>query len=230
MNSIPWTRLVAEAAVIVGSILLAFAVDAAWSGRLERQLIADQRRQLYTQMQANSELLAISSTRSANSLHAMQTLVTLIGPTPETVSQDSIATLINRGFGGGLGHLHVNSVEALLSSPGFLLGTDQKLHDQLITFESISQQLVRYDALFVDTRTEFRTLLTASVPMAFASGGRGVHEGTDFEVPIDELLTDPQIESMAAALANRSAFMGRGVEEMRVVVDSIISLLEPGAA
>ena len=106
----------------------------------------------------------------------------------------------------------------------------QELHDQLITFQSLSQQLARHDALFVDTRKEFRMLLNAIVPMAFASAGRGVHEGTDFEVPIDEVLTNPRIEGMAAALANRSDFMGRSVEEMRVVVDSIISLLAPGAA
>lgn len=37
MSKLPWRRLWAESAIIVSSILLAFAVDAAWDGRLERE-------------------------------------------------------------------------------------------------------------------------------------------------------------------------------------------------
>ena len=34
---IPWLRIFVEGVVIVGSILLAFGIDAAWEGRQERE-------------------------------------------------------------------------------------------------------------------------------------------------------------------------------------------------
>jgi len=33
---VPWLRIGAESVAIIGSILLAFAIDAAWDSRLER--------------------------------------------------------------------------------------------------------------------------------------------------------------------------------------------------
>ena len=219
-------RLSAEAAVIVTSILLAFAIEAWWDGRAQRQLVADQRGQLYAQMQANSELLEVAAMRSANSLGALRAIVSLVGPEPGAASSDSLGALIDRGFGGAVGHLHTNSVEALLGSGEFLLATDPGLHAELMSFQSVAQQFARDDALFLASRTRFAEFLGTVTPFAFVSGRRGAHEGTDFEVPMNELLTDPRLEGMAGSLAVRSQFMGRRVEELRAVVDSIIMMLE----
>ena len=41
-GQIPWLRVLVEGVVIVGSILLAFANDAAWDGRNERQIAEQQ--------------------------------------------------------------------------------------------------------------------------------------------------------------------------------------------
>jgi len=40
-RQIPWTRILVEGAVIVGSILLAFGIDAWWEGRSEAQAEQD---------------------------------------------------------------------------------------------------------------------------------------------------------------------------------------------
>jgi len=52
---IPWLRICAESVAIVGSILLAFAIDAWWDERLERRLEAQQLERLHVELATNIE-------------------------------------------------------------------------------------------------------------------------------------------------------------------------------
>jgi hypothetical protein len=52
-KKIPWVRVLAEGAVIVGSILLAFAIDAAWDTRNDRVEEAEELTRLEAEFQAN---------------------------------------------------------------------------------------------------------------------------------------------------------------------------------
>ena len=58
-QAIPWNRLTAEAIVIVGSILLAFAIDAWWAERIERIDERAQLERLYTEFVTNIERIDI---------------------------------------------------------------------------------------------------------------------------------------------------------------------------
>lgn len=57
-QNIQWKRLTIEAAAIVASILLAFAIDALWEEHLERLEEADVLSQLHKEFSANSALIA----------------------------------------------------------------------------------------------------------------------------------------------------------------------------
>jgi len=57
-ENVPWKRLSVEAAAIVGSILLAFAIDALWEEHLERLEEVDVLSQLHKEFSANSALIA----------------------------------------------------------------------------------------------------------------------------------------------------------------------------
>lgn len=50
---IPWIRIGAESLATVGSILLAFAIDAWWGERLERGLESEQLSRLQAELEAN---------------------------------------------------------------------------------------------------------------------------------------------------------------------------------
>ena len=52
-KKIPWVRILVEGAVIVGSILLAFAIDAAWDARNDRVEEAEKLRRLEAEFRAN---------------------------------------------------------------------------------------------------------------------------------------------------------------------------------
>ena len=54
-RSIPWLRICAESVAIVGSILLAFAIDAWWDERLERRLEAQQLERQHLELATNIE-------------------------------------------------------------------------------------------------------------------------------------------------------------------------------
>ncbi len=56
-EKIPWKRLSVEAAAIVGSILLAFAIDAWWAERLERITEREELSRLYNEFSSNRERL-----------------------------------------------------------------------------------------------------------------------------------------------------------------------------
>ena len=56
-EKIPWKRLSVEAAAIVGSILLAFAIDAWWAERLERITEREVLSRLYDEFSSNRERL-----------------------------------------------------------------------------------------------------------------------------------------------------------------------------
>ena len=58
-QAIPWKRLVVEATAIVGSILLAFAIDAWWDERLERIDERDQLARLHIEFTENLERISV---------------------------------------------------------------------------------------------------------------------------------------------------------------------------
>lgn len=55
---IPWSRLLAEAAAIVGSILLALAGDAWWSDRQLQREVGEELRSIYGELEFNEEAIA----------------------------------------------------------------------------------------------------------------------------------------------------------------------------
>ena len=55
IENIPWKRLSVEALAIVGSILLAFAIDAWWEERLDRQIERNDLERLHAEFIRNRD-------------------------------------------------------------------------------------------------------------------------------------------------------------------------------
>lgn len=92
-REIPWKRLAIESAAIVGSILLAFAIDAWWSERLERIAEREVLSRLYDEFASNRKRLdvwisddAFMGRAKASSLSASEILDTAMKDGLETVS------------------------------------------------------------------------------------------------------------------------------------------------
>ena len=102
-REIPWKRLAVESAAIVGSILLAFAIDAWWSERLERIAEREALSRLYDEFVSNRELLNewisadfYAQRTKASSLRVSEILnaATIDGSETVSVSDVQIADLV----------------------------------------------------------------------------------------------------------------------------------------
>jgi len=93
---IPWLRVFVEGVVIVGSILLAFGLQAWWDGRRaaeeETQLLAD----LTEEFSANRDRLQRTTDSHRVRLEFARTLTREAGPDSQGLSADSLNTLARR--------------------------------------------------------------------------------------------------------------------------------------
>jgi hypothetical protein len=91
---IPWQRIVVEGAVIVASILLAFAIDAWWSDRQQHESEHVVLQTLLDDLRIKQVLLADMTRFSEAIIVSAETLLRAASSTEETLSEDTIDQLI----------------------------------------------------------------------------------------------------------------------------------------
>ncbi len=220
------SRLLIESVAIVGSILLAFAIDAWWDGRSQDAQVREQRNALAAQMAANRQLLASTADAAQNSLRAAQQLVRLIGPKPTLPPQDSVGVLINASFSSvRMLEPELGAVDALLNTGAFGLSLDRALNDHLVTYRSTAKRFSGQLAQFLDAREKVIEYLATVAPLAFVSHNTGAHEPSDFPAPLNDLLRDPRLEGSFANLAVKTNNVLRTAQSLRDQSDSIMLLL-----
>jgi hypothetical protein len=136
-QKIPWKRLSVEAAAIVVSILMAFAIDAWWSERQERAEEREVLESLYTEFEANRDEVA-----SVISFHdrEIQTIETLM-----KLTQDEILELPTETVEEMIGSLAMartfdavrGTIDALYSAGKLGILRDRELREALTTFVNI---------------------------------------------------------------------------------------------
>ena len=115
---IPWKRIGVEAAAIVASILLAFAIDAWWDGRIEHGRTSDQLRSLAIEFGEVQSHLRIYEAQLLNLRQAVSNLLSHIGPETELQTVDTIYALIDLSFRASKMELPTASLQSLLASGG----------------------------------------------------------------------------------------------------------------
>ena len=97
-----WKRHAVEIVVIVGSILLAFGIEAWWDRIQERETERQQLSVLRAEMVANRSELDVRRQRGAGTLEAQVTLIELIGPESQMMPVDSLASLLRAAWAHAL--------------------------------------------------------------------------------------------------------------------------------
>jgi len=142
------SRLLFEGAVIVASILLAFAVDAAWDDHLERRQLEgsfDQiREQLYANRMAMSE--AISDSRTTTGL--LEVFTTLSPDELATLPLDSLRSVVWALLHEGIYDQNGGYVEGFVADGRANLVADPELRMGLRLWASLEAELAEdYDAV-----------------------------------------------------------------------------------
>lgn len=225
-GSILVRRLLLEAVVIVGSILLAFAIDAWWNARAHAADVREQRSALRAQIDANQTLLTQAAIGADQSLSALQRLIRIIGPSTPIISFDTFAVLMNAGFSpANLREPELGALETLLNTGSYRLSLDRELHDQLVRYRSRAQRYSFTMAQYYDIRERSIDVLRTVAPLATVSHFTGAHEPSDFRVAPETVLRNPLVEGIVANLAVKTNNVRTGARALLAQSDSVLQLL-----
>ncbi len=147
-QKIPWKRLSVEAAAIVVSILLAFAIDAWWDERQERAEEREVLESLYAEFEANRDEVASVISFHDREIRSIETLMELrqdeiLALPAETVAEMLGSLAIARTFDAVRG-----SVDALHGSGKLGILRDRELREALTTFVNVVDDAVE-DAIYL---------------------------------------------------------------------------------
>jgi hypothetical protein len=205
-TTIPWLRVLAEGAVIVLSILLAFGIDAWWEGRAElgqtREHLAAVRLELFE----NARLLDEQAVSCERSRAANEGLFSLMGPNPEPVPPDSLVSLVAEALFPGVGNrLSTTAIDAMIAEGQFAaiqsadlrLGLGDWLSSEV---NQRSQQRDNTRAQLRETQAYVETIMPYGLVRARWSSLSDLPESR-FRLDVDRVLGDATLEGSLSQLA-----------------------------
>ena len=202
MNSttqIPWRRIAAESAAIVGSILLAFAIDAWWEDRVES------RRNLAQLDTVRAELLEVQvqlnhlEDRFIGLRTAVAQLLGHIGPDAPPQSFDSLASKIDLSFRAAKIELPTGSVQALIASGDLSSVSSPDLKALLAAWPADVARLRNQSELIEAGREEIIRYLHDRVPtyrIAYKTGQLDLYPPPGFSGEASLIQGDMKVEGL----------------------------------
>lgn len=214
----PARRWLIESAVIVGSILLAFSIDAGWD---ELQEAREERRILETvdaEFAVYATELRDRARYQALRADTVAWLLSQVGPDPDpALDEDRVWRALARVVWTGNPRLDRSTLDALVESGGIQLLDDVEVRTQLIRWLQRREQiatLTEFNEIATDDLNEYLTTAGAFGRINLLSGGAGedLLRDSPFDPSPRSLLRDPEfegrlqvIELFADGLASRFA-------------------------
>jgi hypothetical protein len=202
-KQIPWLRVFVEGAVIVGSILLAFGIDAAWDGREQ-----EQRRAALLAAIGSDMALAKAEVDRVATFHAIgqgaaADLLNFKGVAPPSEEQIALVdSLVAAAWGSTASYdAPLGAVESVVAS-----GDLDLLSDPDLAFE-----LTAFPAMVADLGWEQSILQAMSIDLHEFLGAQGIDTSlfdlTSFDIPWDSgptesfgLVSSPRFRSIVSML------------------------------
>lgn len=146
VKRVPWKRLIAEAAAIVISILLAFTIDAWWEDRGDRkseQWLLQRLKADFVEIQAAIQLIEQEHLETSAACIALLDFANgePLPNSPEVDRMVALVFLTSRTFNPGSG-----AAAAFLNSEGAMLVENQPLANLLLAWPGIVEELQEEDA------------------------------------------------------------------------------------
>jgi hypothetical protein len=201
-RDIAWKRLSVEAAAIVASILLAFAIDAWWDDHNEVERERRLLQALLVEFEQNTELLRES--RQEYELYYMDALWMLeyLRDEPDSVDPASFEKAFRGLLLTGSTHLESGTYDGLLGSGELGLIRDEKLRNRLAAWPSYVKEWTEEESVFSFVRTrlyphlydsirfrnvssEFRSFPDGESPPSVPTGEAGVAEMIEISSSIE---------------------------------------------
>lgn len=229
---IPWKRISAESAAIVGSILIAFSIDAWWEDRIEREAEMWMLQRLYADFSEISSSLEVNEGEHRQALEACVSLLDMsaegepLPMTPEVDSMVGYAFLTARTFNPGSG-----AVDAFLNNETSQLVRNQPLADLLIKWSGLVEELQEEEAQLmkgvVERWTPYLASRTDLGPYYAVLNEIFADLPEETRSPGDRrpLVVDSEFESQLIDRYRWQVIALRDQQPLRVAADEILGLL-----
>ena len=224
-KQIPWLRVFVEGVVIVGSILLAFGIQAWWDGRQERveerQALEALARDFESAAEViDRELLAMDSVAIAANI-----ILGWTGPSADSRHADSLALLLPSITRVTDFQPPVGTLQALLGSGDLSLIRNDSLRAALASFPSHLARINTTEGYGADLLFgELHPYLNRSIPMRrFGRAGDGA---TRFDSDVEGLLRSLEFENLIQGKLTNLAFMEGSTRDMQGLITSIRAILD----
>lgn len=213
-------RFVLEALSVTAGILLAFAIDAWWSEVEQDRTVAGLRAAAAAEAETNRQQLELALDWGERSLASSQHLVQLIRPAPEPIPADSLGRLLGASFLLDAALLELSATDRLLRAGDVDALGNPEFHSRLQRYRSTARRYSDYGQKFAEVRERVIEEMARIGPSGFLSAAKGVHEPSDFDVPVVEILSDPGLEAAIGNLAVWADNLNVGARVLRARLDS----------
>ena len=209
-SEIQWLRITTEGAVIVVSILLAFAIDAWWEERIARSAEIEQLVRVSEELEANSERLQRKIDTISAAIDGAGEFISWMGPHPVDVSADVYFRQWPKFYSIGTFSVLRSAAQDYLAAGQAGKARHGEIRDALSEWHSYADDLeMQYDLLRV-AHAHINDYLQDSVPLLHSIAKTGyVDENITSKFPFDHVavLSDPSLESRMAVYLIRLNFV-----------------------
>jgi hypothetical protein len=215
---IPWLRVIIEGVVIVGSILLAFGIDAAWDEKQERERVDRQFEALIREFTLTREELTRGLDDVTDAHEATVAVLELMEQADRTTTPAEVAERVYRSMDVGI-FTTQHPVMTMMMASGDLVEFEERGLLGLLAQWRAGMEDLRIDAQHLEQNREqmiFNRLVTIGVAL-------------DFDRPNRDLLAmmdDPGLKAAFALRALRARMLAGSFSAALTQVDHILEVLE----
>ncbi|MFT5140449.1 MAG: hypothetical protein ACI9H8_002140 [Lysobacterales bacterium] len=208
-TEIQWGRLAIEAAVIILSILLAFAIDAWWDQNQQQKLAAEQLVRVKAELESNAEIIEFKLKTLTTAVHATSKFQSWMGPEPENISLEVFSEqwvdMVSIGFFTLLqsagSEFMATGLVAEETHAGIRVGLSEWFND--------GNDLEQQYAMLREAHTNFMDHLNKTTPIMHVTATNPVMSADiQSKFPFDPnlILTDPVTENLLGQYLIRMEF------------------------
>ena len=208
-----WSRLVAEAVLIVASILVAFAIDAAWDGHLdrieERGILSDLRLEFVENRAALEAAVGVHRQAQSN----VETLYSMTAQDVRGLSPDSVGLFFRAAGRFDTFNDRIGTLDGVIGAGKLGLVSDQELR----------RLLAEWRGALDDIDEEAAMLVRAAERVIYRVSELGMQE-LSADV-LSSIAADGELEALVRAKAVIGSIYANDLAELIVLADQVIERL-----